>query len=95
MAQTSANSSGIVYQNDSQQIVIVTLGVRPFGSARFAPTADPADEVSVESNQLEFRTYQIDPGQGIRLDTEGSVAVVSLEISLIQSVVVTAPPNPN
>ena len=74
--------SGVFYQNDSPHAVSATICLRATGTSasRYSPTADPTDEVTVPANGLQCRTYQVDPGQGIVVNSDGNFVSVSLEV---------------
>lgn len=88
MADLFGASSGVLYQNETSKTVIVTIGARSLSgnsTVRFSPTGGGANEVNVVSGGVEFRTYQIGPGQGIQADTGGDNAYLSLEINAVVS----------
>jgi hypothetical protein len=92
MAVIGGQTSGVFYQNDSSEVVLATVCVRATQAAcRFSPTADPADEVTVSPNQVECRTYRIDAGQGISIDSGGEFATISLEILATPVINIAAP----
>ena len=91
----SAAQSGLYYQNDSPAELLVTIHVRSnSGSAKYASTANPLDEVTVVQGAVGVRTYQLKPQQGIMLDVgfAASVALYAAPLSGTSSSTPVTPP---
>jgi hypothetical protein len=64
-----ANTSGVIYQNDSPTPLLVTVTVQGSFAAggqpvTFNSTANPADQASASAQSAAARTYLIAPQQG-------------------------------